>query len=345
MSNNFFTQKYVIQTVDPVHIGTGGMRLGRVDNSIVREPGTKLPKIPGTSLSGTLRHYAAYRYNKKQCAKQKEHCGQTTCPICYTFGWLKGNKSYGGVANIGDTRILFFPVYSMAGPIWVTSLSTLNDFGINGQNVSDDKVQMSSGLSSYKHLNLGWLMVEKERELNLPDLPFILPDIVKNRIVLVSDKFFSQIVNSNLEVRTSVAINTDTGTAEDGALFTYEAIPRATYMWFELVVDDYREQFPNYNRLLQWEKIITDSTHDNKDALEILKKADLPVSENKFNASRDTILDWIKEESIYKTKTTEIDTKKIINDGLDWLEHLGVGGMGTRGFGRIRKVPEVETIG
>ena len=43
--------KLLFLTLDPVHIGTGGYRLGRVDLSIVREPGTDLPKIPGTSLT------------------------------------------------------------------------------------------------------------------------------------------------------------------------------------------------------------------------------------------------------------------------------------------------------
>ena len=44
-------QRFIIMTLEPAHIGTGGYRLGRVDNSIAREPGTNLPKIPGTSLS------------------------------------------------------------------------------------------------------------------------------------------------------------------------------------------------------------------------------------------------------------------------------------------------------
>ncbi|RME07324.1 MAG: type III-B CRISPR module RAMP protein Cmr4, partial [Bacteroidetes bacterium] len=51
--------RYLLVTLDPVHIGTGGYRLGRVDNSIVREPGTRIPKIPGTSLHGAIRSYAA----------------------------------------------------------------------------------------------------------------------------------------------------------------------------------------------------------------------------------------------------------------------------------------------
>ena len=33
--------------LDPIHVGTGGARLGRVDNTIVRDPVTRIPKIPG----------------------------------------------------------------------------------------------------------------------------------------------------------------------------------------------------------------------------------------------------------------------------------------------------------
>ena len=92
---NYEKRTYLLMTVDPVHIGTGGYRLGRVDNAIVREPGTNLPKIPGTSLSGAIRQYAAYQLGKPACAGQGQkgegksnHCGQ--CPVCYTFGRSSG---------------------------------------------------------------------------------------------------------------------------------------------------------------------------------------------------------------------------------------------------------------
>src|SRR5579875_3460951 len=45
--------------IDPIHVGTGGARLGRVDLSIVRDPVTRVPKIPGSSLAGVCRAYAA----------------------------------------------------------------------------------------------------------------------------------------------------------------------------------------------------------------------------------------------------------------------------------------------
>jgi len=57
--------RYFAIALDPIHVGMGGMRLGRVDMSIVREPGTNVPKIPGTSLSGACRTYTAMQENGK----------------------------------------------------------------------------------------------------------------------------------------------------------------------------------------------------------------------------------------------------------------------------------------
>ena len=50
--------QYFARCLDPVHVGAGGYRLGRVDMTIVRESATGIPKIPGTSLAGALRSYA-----------------------------------------------------------------------------------------------------------------------------------------------------------------------------------------------------------------------------------------------------------------------------------------------
>ena len=52
-------ESYFAMTLDPVHVGTGGYRLGHVDNTIIRENATRLPKIPGSSLNGVLRSYTA----------------------------------------------------------------------------------------------------------------------------------------------------------------------------------------------------------------------------------------------------------------------------------------------
>lgn len=287
MSNDSFTKQcFLIRTLDPLHVGTGGNRLGRVDNSIVREPGTKLPKIPGTSLHGAIRQYAAYLYGDLEVAgggtnKKADH------PVNYTFGSIKESGSDGGQSgkvSIGDARLLLFPVYSMADPVWVTCPSVLAEFGkeFETADVSNNKIKSKVG---DKYLNLGWLMLEKEEGDFL--LPQGVPDLIKEKAVLVSDKLFSQIVNSNLEVRTSVKIDPETGAASREALFTYEAIPRATLLWFEVIEDDFSKKFP-------------ESTLGHKRPLDV------------------------------------------VEDGLKLAEMLGVGGMGTRGFGRVKAIANWE---
>ena len=331
---SFSTNRYLLMTVDPVHIGTGGTRLGRVDNSIVRESGTRLPKIPGTSLSGAIRSYAAYRYGKRQCAGQGGHCGQPTCPICYTFGSISDDRSYSGIVSIGDARMLLFPVYSMTGPVWVTSPSTLEDFGIKGQTVDDEKAKWNNGITDQKHLNLGWLMVEKDETdkdeiWQVPeDLKDRLPELACDRIVLVSDKLFSQVVNSNLEVRTSVAINPETGAAEDKALFTYEAIPRSAFLWMDVVVDDFRVAFPSLDRLEKWLK----ENGNDFAAVETPNRNDLKNAGYKDAEAKETLEKYKAASLIWN------DSASVVTAGLEWAEHLGIGGMGTRGFGRVRKV-------
>jgi len=220
-----------------------------VDNSIVREPGTRLPKIPGTALHGAIRQYAAYRYKNLDCAGGgKNH--NNNCPVCYTFGHIKEAGSDGGQSgrvSIGDARLLLFPAYSLAGTVWVTCPAVLREFGVKEADPGD-RVRLPQNLSNHDHLNLGWLMLPKaENVFNWPDKINDVPDEIKSRAALVSDKLFSQIVNSNLEVRTSVSINPETGAAADKALFTYEAIPRAAILWFDVVEDDFSGKFPQDN--------------------------------------------------------------------------------------------------
>ncbi len=379
MTGNPQTYRFFLLTMDPVHIGTGGAHLGRVDNPIVREPGTRVPKIPGSSLHGMIRAYAEYRYGKPHCAGQGQqekhkHCGQPTCPICYTFGFARDQSGgHAGVVAIGDARILLFPVYSMAGPVWITSPSVLKDAGLEEQHtVAPNKARWGgngSELPTDHPLNLGWLMVERDTHNGNGNFVLsgekadALPEQIRKRVVLVSDKLFSQIVNSNLEVRTSVSIDPDTGAAKEGALFTYEAIPRATVLWMDVVVNDYREEFPSKERVIQaWEEVKTkwgaeelpeDFPEGKKQIIEDL----LPTFRDLRFRIREAVPDGEKKrENFWKNFRSAFEALRKdanlyqesdvswespldpIRSAFEWAEHLGVGGMGTRGFGRIRNL-------
>lgn len=306
--------------LDPIHVGNGGTRLGRVDNTIVRDPVTKIPKIPGSSIAGVMRAYTAMAKGKyPNCAGlgQTErngaggHCGKAECPVCTVFGFAKGRGSSGGFAGLAafsDMHVLLFPVASQLGPQWITcpmalrqtSIAKFSELGDPpDQQVVYRKADEAATQSS---LNLGWLFLrvktdwthlgmiaQKTEELGIP--PYII-----SRLNVVSDKLFTYIVNGNLEIRTSVAINPATGAAKEGALFTYEALPRGTVVFWEVTCRN-----PKHFKI------------DPKS-----KESDISIQ---------------SPEKV----------KGVVTDAYSYLEYLGIGGMGSRGMGRLRVLKTKES--
>jgi CRISPR-associated protein Cmr4 len=62
MGASYKKMRVIALALDPVHVGAGGGRIGRVDLTIVRDPVTRVPKIPGSSLAGVYRTYVAMHY-------------------------------------------------------------------------------------------------------------------------------------------------------------------------------------------------------------------------------------------------------------------------------------------
>lgn len=323
-SFEFYT--FVGMALDPIHVGTGGSRLGRVDNTIVRDPVTRIPKIPGSSLAGVMRAYAAMKHENGKprrkvngkdkpyypdCAGQgggdSGHCREPDCPVCTVFGFAAGKDhggGFAGLASFSDMHVLLFPVATQLGPHWITCPTALRQSGIavfqNIDALPDQKtVYCKKNGQTLQHLNIGWLYLALEdwgsietikKEL---ETDFQVPVYITTHICVVSDMLFSHIVNSNLEVRTSVAINPSTGAAEERALFTYEALPRST--------------------ILAWEVVCRNPKHFKIDGKEI---------------------EVVKTPSAVKDVTAAAHS---------YLEHLGIGGMGSRGMGRLRVLNEEES--
>jgi CRISPR-associated protein Cmr4 len=270
--------RHLALCLDPVHVGTGGYRLGRVDMSIVRDPATGIPKIPGTSLAGAVRAYA-------ELAKAED---DSLPDINEVFGTAEGDQGKQGMLRFYDADIVLFPVSSHLGTVWVSTAERLREWlegaAEGGDQVSvpsglqdENKVLALKGLDGGKPVHLGWLLLETEAVQGATTavrLPIALTFV--KRLVLVSDKLFYHLVNDHLEVRTSVAIDDETGAAKGGFLFTYEAIPRGTVIGFEVAIDSRRGG-----------------------------------------------------------TTTEEQTLQLLRKAFATLKLLGVGGMGTRGFGRI----------
>ena len=270
-------KKYLGISLDPVHIGAGGYRLGRVDNTIVRDPATDIPKIPGTSLAGVIREYSTIYLKETERSDEKS--------VEEEIDNLFGNPDRQGASRFYDAQIVLFPVSSIKGTIWITTKNLLSDW-LSGNkelikkigDLTDGEVLLLKGINAEK-INLGWLLfdvVNRKKGINFDNeinLHYELKDKIK-RVAVVSDSVFSQLINNNLEVRTSVRIDNQTGTAEQGGLFTYEAIPRGTVFGFEMIIDKRRQ---------------------------------------------DEIDNW----------------DEVLDGALNYTKLLGIGGMGTRGFGRV----------
>lgn len=309
-NQSFETFPFAGLALDPIHVGTGGTRLGRVDNTIVRDPVTRIPKIPGSSLAGVMRAYVAMAKGKyPDCAGLGQpgsdgtggHCGRADCPVCTVFGFAKGIGSSGGFAGLAafsDMHVLLFPVASQLGPLWITCPMALWQANIAEFSELSDLTEQqvvyrkADGTAAPPSLNLGWLFLPiKPYPAQLDKIAekidkLYIPNYIFNRMGVVSDKLFTHIVNSNLEVRTSVAIDPATGAAEEGALFTYEALPRGTVLFWEVTCRN-----PKHFKINQDDK----------------KEVKSPKG-----------------------------VRDVVTDANSYLEHLGIGGMGSRGMGRLR---------
>jgi CRISPR-associated protein Cmr4 len=185
--------------------------------------------------------------------------------------------------------------------VWITCPDILREFDVT-ETDPGEQVRLPRTLGNYNHLNLGWLMLGKAPgdSFRWPKTIKGVPNEVKDRAVLISDKLFGQVVNSNLEVRTSVSIDPETGAAAEHALFTYEAIPRASFLWLDVVEDDFCKDPKKPEKFPSW-----------------------PIKQTKLGKAFPNGEEWQRP-------------LHVVRAGLKLAEHLGIGGMGTRGFGRVR---------
>ena len=259
-----------LYALDPTHIGAGGYRLGRVDLTVLRDAATQLPKIPGSSINGATRSAAIYSLAKSELSKEypaeaaenarkyaratldeqnksRPHKGAED-PVAQIFGYAEGDsegRSRIGLVSFRDAEIFAFPVPTMLGPRWVTTPFLLERAGCklekNLHPASEEQVFVQGGQKM--RLNLGWLLLDAEPRT----LPFPVKlegepgmDFVKKHLVVVHENLFPALVNANLETRTSVSIDFETGAGVNGALFTYEAVPRGTLYLGQVDFDNLR---------------------------------------------------------------------------------------------------------
>ncbi len=267
---------YLLLATAPVHVDSGESQLGGVDNTIIRDPSDGIPKIPGTSLHGVIRHnaalYAATHIDRKylQCAGQiqpdSEH--DVKCPICWTFGRPPNENDHEtghvGRVSIYDALIFFFPVNTMYGLAYITTTRLVNKMGIKTQEmipldlafpiayrtgIEENRLPVNLGLMMFYKSHIRDCRLKENTCPTMPSMDDAFRHLLYNNLYIVDETSFTRIVNGNLDVRTSVPIVPETGIAKSTGPFMVESIPRGTILGFDLVpsCDDFPRDFEGNN--------------------------------------------------------------------------------------------------
>jgi len=95
-----------IEVMTGLHIGAGNdkVEIGGIDGPVIKNPLTKEPYIPGSSIKGKMRALLEWtiegmvkKNNGEPCS-----CGEPGCPICRVFGSANNNKEN----DRGPTRLI-----------------------------------------------------------------------------------------------------------------------------------------------------------------------------------------------------------------------------------------------
>ncbi len=229
----------IVHARSPLHAGTG-QATAAVDLPIARDRATGFPLLPGSSIKGALRGRA-------------REGAQLSHDWVRTFGpeTEKASENAGAVA-ISDARLLLLPVRSVAGTFaWVTSpyllACFLRDAKLAGiqqlfslpKVVAPEAALVTAKTTLQVELNNTKKVVLEEFDLHsigsadavadaLAPLVFADEDwqnMLRQRLCVVHDDTMSFLSQHATDIVTRVSINPDTGTANDGQLWTEENLP------------------------------------------------------------------------------------------------------------------------
>jgi len=105
LKSKIVTGMIVVKT--GLHIGAGNdkVEIGGMDNPIIRNPLTKEPYIPGSSIKGKIRALLEWKKDKvKRSEGEPCKCGEPHCPICRVFG--SGIAMNNNAMLRGPTRLI-----------------------------------------------------------------------------------------------------------------------------------------------------------------------------------------------------------------------------------------------
>lgn len=216
----------------PIHAGTGQNTVSSIDLPIQREGHTGFPCIYGSATKGAIR------------AKFE---GDNNPNVQRLFG-NAGESGNAGCLAITDTRLLLLPVRSLTSHFkWVTCPALLQRFKQDAERMNKmapdvPKVEQNKALV-HNALSTDYLYLEEYRlEVQTADLtdwmnilvelmPSDMKTPLENQLTLVDDDLFAFLAQNATPVHAHNAIDNETKTVKQGALWWEETLPADTLLY------------------------------------------------------------------------------------------------------------------
>ncbi len=235
----------LLTTETPLHAGAGQSVAG-IDLPIQREVHSDWPCVYGSAVKGALRAHAFHKGLQSQDAID-------------LFGPDHGaaagerDSSHAGALLVGDATLLALPVRSLQSHFkWVTCPAALDRFRRSAERLGlalqlPCIAQPGDKLQAWGHED-GTLFLEEFR-LNQATAAEVAPlaqalailsggalqaSTVHERLVVVHDDIFSFLVRNATSVNAHIAIDAQTKTVKDGALWYEESLPPETLLYVPL---------------------------------------------------------------------------------------------------------------
>ena len=251
-TNTIATKKYIGITLSPLRIGSGNRIRGVADLSVARDV-DNLPVIPSTTIKGCARAYSFLDFSHEDCDGDGQQCPQPhICPSCAVFGYLSYRQNQGSTSLVRFSYglLLFTPVQTKSGLIWLTSSKRLTESGIISS-VKEQKV-LAASIKSLNNIAVASSLFETLRDndfligslkivagssIPIDTKKWLGPKDVRSiyeRSIILPEEHIGAIANEALTVSTSIVIDKKTGSAKSGGLYSFEAVPRSSVFTFKV---------------------------------------------------------------------------------------------------------------
>lgn len=238
----------------PLHAGSGN-DLGSVDLPIQRERHTQFPKVEGSGLKGSIREIFEKLTEVELNGVKVRDKELLKDAIEMAFGPEKGGD-FAGALGFTDARVLLFPVKSMKGVFaWITCPKVLNRLQAD---FTHCKIDLGFEMPKGNTIPKGSALVIKDGKIALEEYTFsmsiddnctklanwmvenvfpktkeldYLRESVNKNLAVLTDEDFTDFVVHSTEVITRTKIDSNTGTVQNGGLFTEEYLPTDTVLY------------------------------------------------------------------------------------------------------------------